>query len=99
VQCVHGGQVLLLTTNTTLLAGGSPALLESDVHFVLGCPFTVGLVYMPCATVKWQAAATRLTVNGVGVLTETSIGDCLNAAGAPQGIAVVSGGAPDLEAI
>lgn len=98
-QCMHGGQVVLLTTNTTLLAGESPALLGSDIHYVVGCPFTVGLVYMPCVTVEWQAAATSLTVNGVGVLTETSIGECLNAAGAPQGIAIVSGGAPELEAI
>jgi hypothetical protein len=98
-QCMHGGMVLLLTTNSTLLAGGSPALLESDIHFVVGCPFTVGIVYMPCVTVQWQAAATSLTVNGVGVLTETSIGECLNAAGAPQGIAIVSGGSPELEAI
>jgi len=98
-QCMHGGEVLLLTTNTVLLAGGSPVLLETDVHFVVGCPFTVGVVYTPCVTVQWQAAATSLTVNGAGVLVETSIGECLNAAGAPQGIAIVSGGAPELEAI
>jgi hypothetical protein len=98
-QCMHGGQVLLLTTNTLLLAGGSPVLLETDLHFVVGCPFTVGAVYMPCITVQWQAAATSLTVNGAGVLLATSIGECLNAAGAPQGIAMVSNPATELEAL
>jgi hypothetical protein len=98
-QCMHGGQVLLITTNATLLAGGSPVLLETDLHPVVGCPFTIGLVYDPCVVVQWQAAATSLKVNGAGVLLETSIGECLNAAGAPQGIAIVSAPAPELEAI
>lgn len=99
VQCMHGGQALLMTTNATLFAGGSPVLLETDVHMVAGCPFTVGVVYMPCVTIQWQTAATSLTVNGAGVLLETSIGNCLNASGAPQGIAIVSAPAPELEAI
>lgn len=98
-QCVHGGQVLLLTSNTTLFSGGSPVLLETDVHIVTGCPFTAGTVYMPCVTVQWSAAAASLTVNGAGVLVATSIGLCLNAAGAPQGVAIVSGAVPALEAI
>jgi hypothetical protein len=96
---MHGGQVLLLTTDAVLQAAGSPVLLASDLHTVVGCPFTVGPVYLPCVTVQWQAAATSLTVNGVGVLTEASIGMCLNAAGAPQGVAIVSGGAPNLQAV
>jgi hypothetical protein len=96
---MHGGTVMLITTNSVLTAGGSPVLLETDVHFVVGCPFTVGVVYTPCVTVQWQAAASSLTVNGAGVLTEVSVGECLNAAGAPQGIAIVSNPAPELEAI
>jgi hypothetical protein len=91
--------VMLTTSNSVLMAGGAPVLLQTDIHTVAGCPFTVGVVYMPCVTVQWQAAATSLMVNGAGVLTATSIGECLNAAGAPQGIAIVSGAAPSLEAI
>lgn len=97
-QCMHGGQVLLLTTDGVLLAGGCPVLLETDVHPVVGCPFMVGPAYSPCVSVRWQAAAVSLSVNGAGVLLATSIGECLNAAGAPQGIAIVSGAAPELEA-
>jgi hypothetical protein len=87
------------TENTSLTAGGSLVLLESDVHEVVGCPFVVGLVYMPCVTVQWEAGATSLSVDGVGVLTETSVGTCFNAAEAPQGVAIVSAGEPSLEAI
>ncbi len=98
VQCMHGGQVLLTTTNGVLFADGSPVLLESDQHAVVGCPFTVSTVYTPCVLVQWQAPATLLEVDGARVLLATSLGECLNAAGAPQGIAIVGGGAADLEA-
>lgn len=96
---MHGGMALLFTTNALLLAGGSPVLLETDQHPVVGCPFTPGTTYSPCVLVQWSAAATQLKVNGAGVLLETSIGNCLNAAGAPQGIAIVSAPAPELDAI
>jgi hypothetical protein len=98
-QCMHGGQILLETNNTLLYAGGFPVLLESDIHVVTGCPFTVGPTYMPCVTVQWEAGAVRLAVNGVGVLLASSIGTCLNAAGAPQGIAVVTNPAAELAAV
>jgi hypothetical protein len=99
IQCMHGGLAVLTTTNTTLCAGGSPVLLESDTHVVVGCPFTAGLVYLPCVIVQWQAGATSLSVNGVPVLVATSIGQCLNAAGVPQGIAIATNPAPELGAI
>jgi hypothetical protein len=99
VQCMHGGQAILTTANTSLMAGGSPVLLESDMHPVVGCPFIVGLVYMPCVIIQWQAGATSLSVNGVPVLLQTSLGQCLNAAGAPQGVAIASAPAPELGAV
>jgi len=97
--CAHGGQILLMTSNTLLYADDFPVLLESDIHVVVGCPFTVGVVYMPCVTVQWEAGAESLAVNGVGVLVSSSIGMCLNAAGAPQGLAIMTNPAPSLEAI
>ncbi len=99
VQCMHGGTVLLTTSNSSLLVDENPALLETDIHSVVGCPFIVATVPMPCLMVQWQAASTTLAVNGAGVLLETSIGECLNAAGAPQGIAVIAGGASQMEAV
>jgi hypothetical protein len=98
-QCVHGGIAVLATTQTKLTAAGSPVLLESDVHVIAGCAFVVALVPCPCVLIQWLGASTLLTVNGAGVLNAASIGQTLNAAGAPQGVAIVSGAAPALEAV
>jgi hypothetical protein len=97
--CAHGGKILLDTSNALLYANDFPVLLESDIHTVVGCPFTVGTLYTPCVTVEWEAGAESLAVNGVGVLVSSSIGTCLNAASAPQGLAVMTNPAPSLEAI
>jgi len=99
VQCMHGGMAVLVTTDSVLMAGGSPVLLATDTPMIAGCAFVVGTVPSPCITIEWAGAATQLTVNGVGVVLETSIGSCINAAGAPQGVAIISGGSSMLEAI
>lgn len=99
VQCMHGGTAVLVTTNSELLAGGSPVLLQSDQHPVVGCPFTVGVVYTPCVLIQWQTGAASLSVQGVPVLTQASVGICNSAAGAPQGIAVIVQGSPELSAL
>jgi hypothetical protein len=98
VQCMHGGMAALVTTNSVLMAGGAPALLETDMPMIAGCPFVVGTVPSPCVSIQWSGAAATLTVNGVGVVLETSIGNCLSAAGAPQGVAIVSGASPAVAA-
>lgn len=88
IQCPHGGQALLFTSDERVMAA-SPALIETDVHVVVGCPFVVGLVYMPCVTIEWSAGASRVKAMGEAVLTPTSIGKCLNVSSAPQGLALV----------
>jgi hypothetical protein len=88
VMCPHGGQALLLTTNTEALIDGAPALLQTDVHPIVGCPFTP-VAYSPCVAIRWLTAATQTSVRNVPVLLQTSVGLCLNAAQAPQGTAIV----------
>ena len=78
----------LLTTNTEALIDGAPALLQSDVHPIVGCPFTP-VAYSPCVSIRWVTAATQTSVRNVPVLLQTSVGLCLNAAQAPQGTALV----------
>ena len=90
VKCMHGGTAILLTSNTKLTVDNMPALLESDVHPVVGCPFTVGPKYSPCIRIEWSLGAVRMSSGGSGVLLRTSIGKCYNAEGAPQGIAIVA---------
>ena len=98
VLCMHGGQAILTTTNTRLLVGGVPALLQTDVHAVAGCPFQipfgVGTKPSPCIRIEWLGGSTKLTVGGVGVLVQTSVGICYSPEGAPQGVAIVAATAP-----
>jgi hypothetical protein len=90
IMCPHAGQAILFTSNTRVLAGGAPVLLETDVHPVVGCPFTIGPKYSPCIRIEWTAGASKATVNGTPVLVQSSIGKCISPEGAPQGVAVVA---------
>lgn len=89
VMCPHGGQAQLLTANTRVFAEGSPTLLETDVHPVVGCPFTIGPKYSPCIRIQWVAGSTRMNVSQTPVLVRSSVGTCFNAEGAPQGVAII----------
>jgi hypothetical protein len=89
ITCMHGGQAILLTANAKVLVDGAPALLESDIHPVAGCPFTIGPKYSPCIRIEWTAGAAKVTINGTSVLVRSSIGKCISAEGAPQGIAMI----------
>lgn len=88
VMCPHGGMAQLLTSNTDALIDGAPALLQTDVHPIVGCPFTPA-AYSPCVSIRWVTGAAQTAVRNVPVLLQNSVGLCLNAAQAPQGPAVV----------
>ncbi len=98
VMCTHGGQATLFTSNSKVLAQGAPALLETDVHPVAGCPFTVGPKYSPCVRIEWSAGSKQVTVGGTPVLTRSSIGKCFGAEGAVQGVATVVNTQPKVSA-
>ena len=91
VLCMHGGSAILTTSNSKLMVDNVPALLESDVHSVAGCPFQIpvgpGTKPSPCVRIEWSLGATQMQVNGVGVLLQSSIGKCYNPEGAMQGVA------------
>jgi hypothetical protein len=89
IVCPHGGQVLLLTSNTRVFVGNVPALMESEIHPVIGCAFTVGSKYSPCVKVGWTQGSVKTKVNGVSLLVKNSIGKCTNLEGAPQGTAII----------
>jgi len=89
VMCPHGGQATPIPTNARVSADGSPALLETDIHVVAGCPFTVGPKYSPCVRIEWQVGAVRTAIGGTPVLTRSSIGLCMGAEGAAQGTATI----------
>jgi hypothetical protein len=78
----------LITTNTEGLVDAAPVLLQTDVHPIVGCPFT-SVAYSPCVSIRWITGATQTSIRSVPVLLQTSVGLCLNAAQAPQGAAIV----------
>ena len=90
VLCPHGGRATLLTTNTKVLANGAPVLLESDIHLVVGCPFTLpGPKPSPCIRIEWSAGSTKTTANSTAPLLKNSIGKCYSAENAIQGVATI----------
>jgi len=91
IKCAHGGTVTLTTSNTTLKIDGMPALLESDMHTVAGCAFTLpGPKPSPCVKIEWSLGAVMCKVNDTAVLIETSVGKCSSAEGVVQGVAIVA---------
>jgi hypothetical protein len=91
IMCPHGGQVKVVPTATRVTLTGMPPLTVSDTAMVSGCPFNVSGAPSPCLTVQWLAPATRVSAQGAAPLLSSSIGLCKNAAGAPQGTAIVTG--------
>ncbi|WP_445250856.1 hypothetical protein [Microcoleus sp. OTE_8_concoct_300] len=90
VLCPHGGMANLLTANTKVFAARSPVLLESDIHPVIGCPFTLpGGKPSPCIRIEWSAGSTKTAANSTAPLLKNSIGKCYNAENAIQGVATI----------
>lgn len=91
ISCPHGGQAMLTTRNAKVSAGGAFVLLETDIHLIVGCPFTVGPKYSPCVRIEWSAGSPAVAVDGVPVLGKLSVGKCIGAEGGPQGVAIIGG--------
>ena len=85
LMCPHGGTVQVVTSDTRVQASSGYVLRSSDTFTVVGCPFTVGPVYHPCATVQWVVPALRSKAAGDSTLTEESVGLCQAADQAVQG--------------
>ena len=91
VTCTHGGMATLTTSNTKMKVDGSAALLEADVHSVAGCPFTTPVPKpSPCIKIEWTAGASMCKSDGTKVLVKSSVGKCVSAEGATQGLAIIA---------
>jgi hypothetical protein len=98
VQCPHGGVAQLSTADLKVSAATGKALLESDVHAVTGCAFTIGTKPSPCVRIEWSAGAMKLQAGGTAVLLESSLGTCYSPENAPQGLALVAQAEPKVRA-
>lgn len=94
VQCPHGGTALLSTANARVRTASGLAMLQSDVHPVAGCAFTIGAKPSPCVRIEWAAGAAQVAVNGTKVLVDSSVGLCYSPESAPQGMALIVNAEP-----
>jgi hypothetical protein len=89
MTCPHGGMITAVAGSVRAQAG-APILRGSDTFVVAGCPFVMGTVPSPCVSVQWIATAQHVLHGGEPVLAEgSSVGLCLAATQAPQGVAMV----------
>ena len=88
INCIHGGQVNPITTNTRVLVQGSPALTKPDTFLISGCPFQVpipgGTKPQPCVKAEFLITAFRVFVNGKPVILKNSSGICKSSEQIPQ---------------
>jgi hypothetical protein len=91
IMCPHGGRVTVVPRAVRVGLSGKPPLLVDDAATVAGCGFNVSGAPSPCLRVQWLMPATRVLVESSPVLLSSSVGLCVNAGGAPQGTAIVSG--------
>jgi len=88
MQCPHGGQVQLLTTNNKVKADNGFIGTMSDTYTILGCPFQIPgtpPIPSPCIKVQWIKPDLRCKVKGSAIISNTSVGLCLAATQLPQG--------------
>jgi len=93
MMCPHGGTVMAVPGQTQVIAG-APELCISDMCTIAGCAFNISGVPSPCVTVQWVQAATRVQAGGDFVLNEASVGLCLAATQAPQGMVLIAATQP-----
>lgn len=91
MSCPHGGTITASTTNTRVKADQSFVLRSNDTFTIGGCPYMLGVVPHPCAYVQWDVPAQRHTSQRDPSLTRDSVGLCLAADGAVQGVVVIGG--------
>src|SRR4051812_18275647 len=91
IMCTHGGQAILQPGSPMFKVQGAAVLLETDIHSVAGCAFTLPAGKpQPCTTIRWTCGGMQTKVNNVGVLLQSSVGICYSAEQIPQGSAIVA---------
>jgi hypothetical protein len=75
VLCVHGGQAMPTVPNASVMLGGMPSCLLSDVWTVAGCPGVPSSV-PPCVTAQWIMGTTRVTSFGQPLLVQSGQAIC-----------------------
>jgi hypothetical protein len=88
--CPHGGTVIASTSNTRVKADGQYVLRSTDTFTIAGCTFKIGTVPHPCTTVSWEVDCAHHTSARDPSLTKDSVGLCLAADEARQGVVQIT---------
>lgn len=80
----------MISTDTRVQAVSGYVLRSSDTFIVAGCPFFIGPSPHPCVQVQWVQTATRSKAMSDFALTGESVGLCIAADQAPQGVVLIS---------
>jgi len=94
MMCPHGGIVQSMTANARVSAASDFVLRQSDTFLIAGCPFLIGLVPHPCVQVQWVVAAAQSQTQSDFNLNEASVGLCVAADLAVQGMVLISSTQP-----
>jgi hypothetical protein len=102
MTCPHGGQVTAKPRRGRVTVREQSLFVLDDFLVpepaVSGCSFQVSGAPSPCLRIQWQSAARRLELDGSPVLLSSSVGICISAAQAPQGVLQVTGHQTEVEA-
>lgn len=98
MMCPHGGTITAIPGQSRATAQ-APIVRGSDTFLIAGCPFNISGVPNPCVSVQWASTATRVQAGGDFVLNEASVGICLAATQAPQGVALILQTQPRVEGL
>jgi len=89
MQCPHGGMVNVISSDTRVQAVSNFVLRSSDTFTIAGCSFNPGTAH-PCVRVQWVQPSLKSQVTGDFTLTEESVGFCVAADMAVQGIVLIN---------
>lgn len=91
LQCPHGGQVQITSSNTKAKGGGDFLIRSSDTFIVSGCGFTLPpSTPHPCMKLQWLTTGLMAKADGDFVLTQDSTALCLAGDQAPQGSVLIN---------
>ena len=90
LQCPHGGQVQITSTNSKVKGGGAFLVRASDTFTISGCPFMVANAPHPCVTLQWLTMGMKAKADGDFVLTKDSTALCKAGDQAPQGSVMIN---------
>ena len=90
MMCPHGGMVNAVPANTRVQAAGGPILRATDTFIIAGCVLNVAGAPHPCVQVQWVVPDARSRVMNDFTLNEQSVGLCVAADQAVQGVVMIN---------